>query len=443
MDALPSMEPGVTTSSFRNSCAVLALLTALGLPAPATALLGDSEGAAALDGSVRTLSAATNNYDFPPLFGDHPGDGVSQNLLRLTASGHPFSWLRFEIHGVQGLAYSTTNAGGGLPLPGFDTAAVTRYRALDASTDWAGAPLVARLWLDRCNLKITMPFADLIVGRQAINFGQAYFWSPLDVFLPFDPRQFDRDYKAGVDALRLDIPLGAFAGINLVAAAGRSLFEPADEALAASWYGSAVLARLFLNLGGFDWALQGGKVYGGYQIGGGLTGEVGPLQLRAELAGLFAVGAPELPPPLEGKEVFSHLSAVLGVGHRFESSLNLQSEYLYNGLADPDDRETGFFRQGQGLAYHVGRHILGVMASYQILPILTGSLAWIFSASDASSLFQPGLVLSVADEADFIMGAMIALGKRPDLVTSSSPLGLRSEFGTYPDIYYLQFKLYF
>jgi hypothetical protein len=433
----------MSTSSSRSSCARLALLVALGLPRPAAALLGDSEKTVALDGSVRSLSAATNNYDFPPLFGDHAGDGLSQSLLRLTAAGHPLSWLRFELHGVQSLEYSTMDGSGGLSLPGFASAPVTRYRALDASTNWAGAPLAARLWLDRCNLKLTLPFADLIIGRQAVNFSQAYFWSPLDVFLPFDPRQFDRDYKAGVDALRVDIPLGDFAGINLVAAAGRNLLEPSDDALAATWYGSAVLARLFLNLGGFDWSLQGGKVYGGYQIGGGFTGEVGPLQLRGELAGFFAAAAPELASPWEGKEVFTSMSAVLGIGHRFENSLNLQGEYLYNGLADPDDLETAFYRQGQGLAYHASRHIVGVMASYEILPILTGSLAWIFSASDASCLFQPGLVYSVADEADLVAGAMIALGKRPHLPGATSPLGLRSEFGTYPDIYYLQFKLYF
>jgi hypothetical protein len=433
----------MTTRNCRNSCAALALFVALGLPASAAALLGDREGPVALDGSVRTLSAATHNYGFAPLFGDHGGDGISQSLLRLTATGHPLAWLRLEVHGVQSLEYSTMSSGGGLSLPGFGSAAVTRYRALDASTNWAGAPLVARLWLDRCNFQIGLPFADLTVGRQAINFGQAYFFNPLDVFLPFDPRQFDRDYKAGVDALRLDIPLGDFAGINLVAAAGRSLLATSDEVLAASWYGSAVLARLFFNLGGFDWSFQGGKVYGGYQIGGGFTGEVGPLQLRGELAWLRAVDAPELPAPWEGKEVFTHWSGVLGVGHRFENSLNLQSEYLHNGLADPDDLETAFYRQGQGLAPHARRHIFGMMASYDILPILTGSLAWIVSASDASGLLQPGLVLSVADEADLVAGAMIAFGKRPDLRGASTPLGLRSEFGTYPDIFYLQFKLYF
>jgi hypothetical protein len=90
-----------------------------------------------------------------------------------------------------------------------------------------------------------------------------------------------------------------------------------------------------------------------------------------------------------------------------------------------------------GGSFHLGQHLLGVVATYEILPILNGSLAWIFSFSDYSSLVQPGLSLSVSDEADFLFGAMIGLGARP---TAS---GLESEFGTYPNIYYMEFKFYF
>jgi hypothetical protein len=82
------------------------------------------------------------------------------------------------------------------------------------------------------------------------------------------------------------------------------------------------------------------------------------------------------------------------------------------------------------------------MTSYEILPILTGSLVWIFSFSDYSSLLQPGLALSMADEVDFVFGAMIGLGKRPTAGSPASPLGLASEFGTYPNIFYIEFKFY-
>ncbi|HUU01207.1 MAG TPA: hypothetical protein VM425_07210 [Myxococcota bacterium] len=408
------------------------ILTAM----PAAALVGDSDGSFGLDGSLRTVTAATVNYDYPLFFGaDNRADGLSQTILRLTAGGRPAEWLSYEVHGVQDLSLSSFS---GQMLPGFGMpgagGGAVRYRAVDLSWEWAGQDDVrAQMWLDRCNLKFRLPFADVTIGRQAITFGKAYFYNPLDIFLAFDPRSFDRDYKAGVDALRIAVPLGDFSGLDLIGVAGREvgLFGsyPTDDLADADWRGSALLARLFTTAWEWDMALQGGKVYGGYQLGGAVSGELGPLAVRAEAAYLFAAGGDEL-------------TAVLGAGHRFENTLDIEAEYLYNGAGDPDDMVTSFMRVGAGDSYHAGRHIMGVVATYEILPILTGSLAWIFSFSDFSSLIQPGLSLSVSDEADFMFGAMIALGARPkgDSVLN---MDLRSEFGSYPNFYYMEFKFYF
>ncbi len=416
---------------------------------PARALVGDSDEGFGLDGSLRTVTAATVNYDYPLFFGaDNKADGLSQTILRLTAGGRPSEWLSYEVHGVQDLTLSsfTGDMLPGLGMPGAGGSAV-RYRAVDLSWEWAGQDDVrARMWLDRCNLKFRLPFADVTVGRQAITFGKAYFYNPLDVFLAFDPRSFDRDYKAGVDALHIAVPLGDFSGFDLIGVLGRQvgLFGSyaTDDLADADWRGSAVLARLFTTAWEWDLALQGGKIYGGYQLGGAASGELGPLAVRAEAAYLFAAGGDQLPFPFQGKEIKSHLTAVVGVGHRFENTLDIEAEYLYNGAGDPGDFTTSFLRMGAGDSYHAGRNIMGMVATYEILPILTGSLAWIFSFSDFSSLIQPGLSVSVSDEADFLVGAMLALGARPK-GSSALDMDLRSEFGSYPNFYYMEFKLYF
>src|SRR5574337_371271 len=88
------------------------------------------------------------------------------------------------------------------------------------------------------------------------------------------PNQFDRDYKAGVDALRIDVPFGSFSGVNLIGALGREItaagtYVGGGETWHTSWFGSAVLARVFTHVHGWDLSAQAGKIYGGYQIGGG------------------------------------------------------------------------------------------------------------------------------------------------------------------------------
>jgi hypothetical protein len=409
------------------------------------ALVGDSDEAFGLDASLRTTTAGMVNYDYPLIFGDHRGDGISQTLLRLTAGGNPTEWLSYEIHGVQDLTFSTIEPSGvqSGPLMLGQQAGDIRYRVWDASWSLSNQDqLQSRLWLDRCNIKLVLPWLDVTIGRQAITFGKAYFYNPLDVFLAFNPTQFDRDYKAGVDAIKIDIPLGDFSGINLVGVLGRRLSVlqsyQSDQALDADWYGSALLARVFTNFFEWDFALQSGKVYGGYQLGGALSGELFEIEVRMEAAYLFADDDRYQLPLMPGEyELESNFTAVLGVGRRFENTLTIEAEYLFNGLGDPDNLYAAAMRLGGGNGYHMGKHIAGLVLTYEILPILNGSLAWLFSFSDYSSLVQPGLSLSVSDESDFVFGALIGLGKRP---TAS---GLESEFGTYPNIYYMEYKFYF
>ncbi len=423
----------------RNFC--LMVLVGLIFPGPALALVGDSMGGAGLDGSLRTITAATYNYpySFPNPISGAPiklfperSDGFSQSILRLIFGGEPTDWLKYEVHGVEDLNMTTSGSlFGGELLGGYS---MTRYRITDASWQWGDEPHVkSMLLLDRLNLKFSLPWADVTIGRQAVTFGKAYFWNPLDVFLAFDPRTFDRDYKPGVDALRIDVPVGEVSGFTLVGVAGRS---DAGQDFGASWRGSALIGRGYTNLWDWDVAVQGGKVFGAYQLGAALSGELGSFDVRAEGAYFWAMEADAIP---------DHFDGVLGLGYRFDFDLLVEAEYFYNGAGDTDNWDTSLQRLSSGRTLHMGNHLSGLMLDYEILPILHGTLAWIFSISDLSSLLQPGLSLSISDEADFLFGAMIALGARPanEAIDYNNSMGLKSEFGTYPNFYYMEFKFYF
>ncbi len=402
-----------------------------------------------LRGNFRTIGAAVQNYDFPLFFGDDEVDAFSQSLLRGTISGEPWEALSYEIHGVQSLDATSTS---GSPQAPFGlTEQGIRYRVLDASWEWLTEQEVeATLWLDRASVKVSFPFADLTLGRQAVTFGEAYFWNPLDVFLAFDPRQFDREYKPGVDAARLDVPLGDFSGVNVIAAAGRTIlpdgtFEGGEQALEATWFGSAALGRIFTNVEGWSLTAQGGKVYGGYQAGGGATGEIKEIEVRLEAAHLFADGGPffpvPVPPPTE-RVVESGTTVVAGVGRRFENTLHLQAEYFYNGLGDSEDLAASFVRFQTGGSLDMSRHLLALAATYEILPILTGEVAFIVAPEDPSLQIQPRLTWSAADEIEVLAGAIVNAGERPEQ-PAPGLIVPQSEFGTFPNFYYAEFKVYF
>ena len=425
---------------------LLLVVVIFATPSLSWALVGNSYGPFGLDGSIRSIGGLVFNYDFPPFFGDHDTDTFSQTIGRLTAAGRPTDSFAYEVHLVQTFTYASTVAGSttGFGLPSDRT----RYRALDASWQWlTDKKTSARLWPDRYNVKISWPWADLTIGRQAITFGKAYFWNPLDVFLPFDPAQFDRDYKAGVDGLRLDIPLGDFSGLNLLAVAGRTIgldgqYQNSSRTVDADWYGSSLLGRVFTNVKGWDLSFETGKVYGGYLVGAGLAGEIKGWSVRAEGAYFVAEDSPALPWPYQGNLMEDRLTAVVGFGRHFESSLDLEMEFLYNGGGESHDLNLAMIRVQDGQLQHLGVYILGATASYEITPLLVGRLAVMHSLTDGSTQVQPTLTYSLSDNSELLLGAGLFFGQEPDVVW---PIGvdINSEFGTYPNYILAEIKFYF
>lgn len=429
---------------------LLPLIIGNGLPGrEAFALIGDSEKAFGLNGSIRTLFFLLDQDGTYPFSGRNTVDALSQTILRLTLAGRPTPTLAYEIHWVQSLTLSTTNLSGGNPLT-FGTAfpsSATRYRALDAA--WTVVDedrVLSSAFFDRFNSKLALDWGDVTLGRQAITFGKTYFWNPLDVFFPFDSTQFDRDYKPGVDALRVDIPLGRFSGINVVGSAGPEVVlgptgggnDPDD----ASWYGSALLGRVFTNVGGWDLSLQGGKIYGGCHVGAGAVGDVGPIQVRCEVAQFLAMQSAPLPFPLEGHLFQDHFLGVLGLGHRFENSLNLDFEYFYNGAGDPGDLNASLVRTQFGSSPQMSRHLMGLVAQYEISPLVTGRLAAISSLSDASTQLQPIVTFSLSDEMDLLVGMTLNFGPPPEQGARGTA-NVQSEFGTFPNVFFMEWKAYF
>jgi hypothetical protein len=424
---------------------------------PCASRADTSDGAASIDGSVRAVVGVFDNYDDEALFEGDAADLVTQAVLRMVVSGRPRDTVAYELHGLQTFTYSSAPRGPAsrtLAAGDSDNASagsdLVRYRALDLKLQWHDdSRTVAALSVDRANATFSFGKFDLTIGRQAVTFGKAYFWSILDVFLPFDPAQFDRDYKPGVDAVRLDLALGAFSGLNLVAVAGPEV--PAvvagrsdDDFWEASWFGSSVLTRAFTNLAGWDLAIQAGKVFGGYQIGAGAVGEAGPLELRLEAVRHFAKDSPPLTPfavpgqpSLDGQDlVEDSTSLVVGSGRRFESSLTVELEYFRNGAGDADLLEASVLRSASGGLLSWSENLLGAALTYELSPIVLGSLGSIVSLDDGSVQIQPRIDWSVGDELELLCGAIVNLGERPDS-------DLESEFGTQPTLFYSEIKYYF
>lgn len=390
------------------------------------------------NGSLRTLGGYSDHYDFPLLFGNNnSGDFLSYSQARLILAGKPPVGdlpISYEIHGVADYLANTQSQTAN--VQGFTDQSA--YQITDASwTPLNHEHQHVTLGFDRFQVKLGLPSLDISVGRQPIDFSKTYFWNVLDVFRPFSANQYDRDYKKGVDTLRLDIPLGQSSGINLIGALGRRIASDNP-----AWQGAAVFGRGFINLKGFDVSAQGGKVRGGYHSGLGIVGELGGLETRAEgawfLADDHSILLPNLTPYYK-----SHFSSVVGVGRHFQNTLDLQAEYFFNGGgSEKGDFNAAFWRAANGDLLNWGKHLMGGSIAYEFLPILTGQLGYLFSFTDYSSELLPQLKWSVSDNVDALAGALTHFGKRPNGLSVLGP-NFRSEFASQSDFYYVQLKVYF
>jgi hypothetical protein len=374
--------------------------------------------------NFRSFLLYNDNYDFP-LFFEEKGqdDTTSHNIFRLTMSYKPTDWFHSEAHILQSFIYNSDVLE---PISEFSR----RYRAKDLSWEQRdhNQSRIATT-IDRLNATFIMPKADLTIGRQPISFGKAFFWNPLDIFSPFDPAQLDRDYKAGVDAARLDIPLGNFSGINLITVAGR---EPEKDN--PTWDGSAAIARGFTNVNGWDLSVQGGKIFAGEHIGAGFSGEIEKIEFRGEIQNFYVDN--------DYKNIMEdYSSGVLGIGYNFDNTINIQAEYFYNGAGEPDNLNLALDRMQQGFMKNMSRNLAGLSVSYDITPVFISRISTIVSLDDDSYQIQPDITYGISDNIDFIIAAIINRGNRP--IDDSGEAVINSEFGTYPDIYFAELKVYF
>lgn len=291
------------------------------------------------------------------------------------------------------------------------------FRYLDL--DWNIKTREQFFWdhqFDRLNAKIDLSLADLIFGRQAISWGVGYLWSPVDLLTTFSPLQINRDYKAGMDAALLDVPVGPFQESYLA-------YAP-DE----NWSHSALLGRHRLRLGSVDVAVMGGWIISDYVLGGEVNADVKGIGMRLEATHTW----PE--------ETSRFVRTLVGFDYQFTADLFLQLEYYYNGFGTSDP--AGYLqvirapRSLRGEIYNTAHHYLGVNGRYQLTPLIFLNGTTIINLNDGSALLEPALIYSLSNNAEIRLGAILALGKRPDG-------NLRSEFGAYPHLGFGEIIFYF
>ncbi len=282
--------------------------------------------------------------------------------------------------------------------------------------------------LDRAFVTLEMERFDLYLGRQPIAFGSARVVNPTDVIAPYTYETLDTEDRIGVDAVRARIPTGFMGEIDAGYVFGDDFeFEKSAFFLRAKLY--AMKTDVSLIALGFRENLL---------VGIDLARSIGGAGFWLEAAQVFSDALSGDSDP--GSR--DYFRGSLGFDYSYENNTYVFVEYHFNqaGKDDPAEYQDSYSEGAytKGSVYLLGRHYLTPGITWEFTPLIYGSMQLLTNLSDQSIYVTPSLEYNVAENIYLSGGAFIGLGDSPDWMTD-----MDSEFGSYPDIFFTSFRLYF
>lgn len=410
MDASRAMKrcrwPGARAAEW---AAVAVVLATAPMPAPARA-------------EPWTVGGDARTYQFVRV-DDADGERRDAELAigRLKLDGTLPQGFAVEAHGVFSLLSPATTPAGNI------AAGRTRRFFQLQHTFRSGDDAAMTLEADRLNVRWERRDVRVVAGRQAITWGVNVFWPVLDLFAPFAPERIDREYKAGVDAVRGTVALGKLSQIDLVGAALGS-----DVARDGS---AGALVRL--NLGPADAGLMLGRFHTDTVAGGFVTANVLGTGVRGEAA--FTDSGDHADAELDRRRFWR---AGVGLDRQLTTTVSVTAELAWNGFGATQPRD--YLRVAQadrvrrGEVTALGRYYVGGSLSWQAHPLLVVTGTALANVGDGSALLLPHADWSLSDDVSLVFGGAFGLG--PGMRTDGRP---GSEYGAAPQTLYAALKVYF
>ena len=393
-----------------------------------TSLVGIATAELKIGGYYKNFFTAFNS-PFP----DAPVTGVVVNRLRLNLSYAPADSLSFAF------AYDFTPRVQDPLLFSQSPIAVgtasSRYRVADLDsplyprTDEPVGSVGIYHNLDRASVQFSTDFADFSIGRDAIAWGSARIINPTDIIAPYTYDQLDTEDRVGVDAIRVRIPIGVMGEVDTGYIFGNNF----------NFGKSAVFLRTQLNAVETDFSILLMEFQRDLLIGLDITRGIGGAGFWLETAYVFTTPFDDLPDAAD-----NYLRTSVGLDYSFGGETYTFIEYHFNGAGakNPENFLTNLEQPAytRGGVYLLGTHYLAPGITHQLTPLISFSGQMLFNLSDPSTWIAPQIAYNVAEDIHLSVGGFISVGKRPKNGDSTQ---FQSEFGSYPNLLFSSFRVYF
>ncbi|MCK5542835.1 MAG: hypothetical protein KAI40_09085 [Desulfobacterales bacterium] len=261
--------------------------------------------------------------------------------------------------------------------------------------------------LDRLNLSLDSDFGRMIIGRQAVTWGNGLLFNPMDIFNPFSPYDTERDYKKGDDMAYFETFFKRGDDLQFIYAPRRDLQDGNIK-----FSKSSIGIKYHLLFDNMEFDFMAARHYEDNLAGIGYVGTVGNAVLRSDLIYTFAGG--------DTKNDF--LSFIVNIDYSwtwFEKNFYGLIEYYYSGLGIDDygqayaDSDLSS-RISRGEIYGLGKKYLSSSIRIELNPLLNFNFTAIANLNDPSYLFQPGISWNAAQNLEITIGSNLAGGKKDD-----------------------------
>lgn len=283
--------------------------------------------------------------------------------------------------------------------------------------------------LDRASVQISTNFADIYIGRDAVAWGSARVINPTDVVAPYTYDQLDTEDRAGVDVLRVRLPIGVLGEVDTGYILGTDFdFDK-----------SAIFFRTQLHVSETDFSILLMEIQRDLLIGIDVVRGIAGAGFWLETAYVLSETFDE-----KADSANNYLRTSIGLDYSFDGETYTFVEYHYNGAGTnkPNQYLTKYEQSAytHGGVYLLGKHYLAPGINHQLTPLISLGGQILINLIDPSIWLAPNMTYNIAEDIHLSVGGLISFGKSP---TNGETIQFQSEFGSYPYLFFTSFSVYY
>ena len=294
------------------------------------------------------------------------------------------------------------------------------------------------LWnrLDRLFFSIKPSWGDILIGRQAITWGNGFMFNPMDLFNPFAPSDTIRDYKMGDDLISLSFNTDFSGECSLLYVPRRDVITEKPD-----FESSSIAGKFHFFAKDIELDLMGALHYNEMVLGLGGTGYFKDAAWRTDLVWSTLQN---------GQNKSGYFEFVVNIDYSWvwqKKNYYGFIEFYHNGLGknnysnamvDPE----GIERIDRGELFALGKNYLSGQIQVELHPLFNIYLSVINNIRDPSGVIQPRAIFNPTQNSTLHFGASIFYGKKASEYGGFLIPGTNFYTNAAPNAY-LQFTYYF